>query len=77
MLYAYLDDIYATCEPARTRAVFDLIQQALREEVGIDVHLGKCRCWNQAGAEPPCMRELGQDVWVGGNDTPRARRGVK
>ena len=77
MIYAYLDDIYVICNPERARDIFEMTRIALREDVGINVHLGKCKCWNRAGEEPPHMAELGTDVWVGGEDTPIQNRGIK
>eukprot|EP00973_Karenia_brevis_P037759 5208612-Karenia_brevis.AAC.1 len=43
---------------------------------GIDVNLGKCRCWNSGGQEPTHMRQLGASVWIGGQDTPVEERGL-
>ena len=57
-LYAYLDDIYVTCQPERAGPAFR-------------VHLGKTRAWNAAGEEPrmrsppPRALTLGQGVGRG------------
>ena len=55
MIFAYLDDIYVISDPARTRQNFNLIQASLRDIVGIDINLGKCKCWNKANIEFPRM----------------------
>ena len=68
-LFAFLDDVYVLCTPERARDVFDVIKRCLQQEAGIDVNLGKCRCWNRSRAVPPRMQDRGPDVWVGGHDT--------
>ena len=75
-LFAYLDDIYLVSTPNRTRAIFDLVRVALQEEVGIDVNLGKCKCWNAAGNESINMSTLGSDVWVGAGSDQSESQGI-
>ena len=73
---AFLDDVYLVTRPARARAAFEVVQEALREHAGVDTDLGKCRVWNrQGGSAPPGINELGPDVWRG--DKPEAERGLK
>lgn len=54
-LYAYLDDVYATCAPDRVGAVFGALRAALRDRANVHVHLGKTRAWNAAGEEPTAL----------------------
>jgi hypothetical protein len=75
-LYAYLDDIYVVCQPQRCRIVFDTLRHHLSEKAGIEINLGKCKVWNASGNEPPGIRQLGDDVWKGGVDTPIQMRGL-
>ena len=77
MVFAYLDDVYVLCEPNRVRDVFCLVRTSLAELVGIQVHFGKTRCWNAAGAEPPEVQALGEHARVGGDDAPSDSRGIK
>ena len=50
-LFAFLDDVYVVCMPERTITVHDLGEKLL-EGVGIRLHIGKTRVWNQAGKCP-------------------------
>lgn len=68
--------MYVLCQPERASAVFNIVARALKEHAGIDVNLGKCKVWNRAAAEPPGVRALGPDVWVGGVETAEHRRGL-
>ena len=77
LLFAYLNDIYVICKPERARDVFDLVESTLKAHTGISCNMGKTRVWNRAGVEPPRVRELGEDVWVGGADREADKRGVK
>jgi hypothetical protein len=63
---AFLDDVYAHCGPDRIQAVYGLIEQALREQAGIDVNLGKTKVWNKANARPPNVEALGDRAWCPG-----------
>ena len=68
-VFAYLDDVYAVCQPERVHAVANVARVALQEHAGIEVHLGKTRVWNAAGGEPAGVHALqgpgGADLWVG------------
>ena len=57
-LCAYLDDVYALCQPARVRPIFNLLQAALRDRAGIDLNLGKTAVSNRAGIQPPDLEDL-------------------
>ena len=37
-LFAYLDDVYAVCQPGRVRDVYDSLSRHLREVAGIRLH---------------------------------------
>ena len=52
-LFAYLDDVYAVCEPDRARAIFDELSTALQRECGIGINLGKTRVCGTLAASPP------------------------
>ena len=76
-LFAYLDDIYVLCKPARVKPLYDLLKQALKEDTGLDLNEGKTRVYNKAGVEPAGVRQLGADVWVGALDRNAKDRGLK
>ena len=40
-LFAFLDDVYAVSSPERTRAIYDMLAQELRDHAGIRLHEGK------------------------------------
>ena len=61
-LFAYLDDIYILCKPARVKTLYDTLKTALKEDTGLDLNEGKTRVYNKAGTEPPGVREPGPDV---------------
>jgi hypothetical protein len=63
---AYLDDIYAVCEPNRVADIFGFLEEALQRHAGISLNLGKTRCWNSAGVPPPRVEELGHEAWSPG-----------
>ena len=58
-LFAYLDDVYAVCSPARARPILDALTMALGTHCGIGVHMGKTRVWNRGGVEPPGFQGMG------------------
>ena len=62
-LCAFLDDVYALCEPARVRPIYDLLADALHRAAGIQLHQGKTRVWNRGGVLPENISDLGPDVW--------------
>ena len=77
---AYLDEVYAMCQPERVHAVAGVARVVLQEHAGIEVHLGKTRIWNAAGEEPAGTSALqgpgGADVWVGAWTLPPERRSL-
>ena len=79
-VFAYLDDVYAVCQPERVHAVANVARVALQEHAGIEVHLGKTCVWNAAGEEPAGVHALqgpgGADLWVGAWTLPPERRGL-
>ena len=85
-VFAFLDDIYVICSPARVGDIHFLLQQELWRHSRISLHLGKTQVWNRVGFEPPACAELQQAaeeadpdavVWKGSQEVPRAERGVK
>ena len=75
-LFAFLDDVYAVCAPERVGEVYMLLEKALREQAGIQLHEGKTRIWNKAGVQPQVGRRgehgvgngTGPDVNNGGDE---------
>ena len=52
LLFAFLDDIYIVCSPARVGMVHTLLENALWGHACIQVHAGKTKVWNRAGVRP-------------------------
>ena len=80
-LYAYLDDIYVTCQPGRAGPAFTALGTALWERANIRVHLGKTRAWNAAGEEPSALLDAlpaaaRADAWAGSWARPPAQQGI-
>ena len=47
-LFAFLDDVYATCAPKKVLAVHRILQQEIQTHCGISIHHGKTQIWNRA-----------------------------
>ena len=47
-LFAFLDDVYATCAPEKVLAVHRILQQEIQTHCGISIHHGKTQIWNRA-----------------------------
>ena len=62
-LCAFLDDIYAPCQPDRVKAISDTLAECLFRVAGIRLHQGKTRVWNRGGVQPADVALLGPDVW--------------
>ena len=80
-LYAYLDDIYVTCQPERAGPAFTALGTALWERANIRVHLGKTQAWNAAGEEPSALLDAlpaaaRADAWAGSWARPPAQQGI-
>ena len=80
-LYAYLDDIYVTCQPKRAGPAFTALGTALGERANIRVHLDKTRAWNAAGEEPSALLDAlpaaaRADAWAGSWARPPAQQGI-
>ena len=75
--FAYLDDIYVLCKPARVKQLYLLLKDTLKNNTGLDLNEGKTRVYNQSGTEPEGVRELGAQVWTGALDKDPAERGLK
>ena len=61
-LCAFLDDVYALCQPDRVKAIYDTLAECLRV-AGIRLHQGKTRVWNRGGVQPADVALSGPDVW--------------
>ena len=76
-----LDGVCVLCQPERARAVFDALEEELRNHTGVRCNLGKTKVWNRAGEEPPRVRELQErpeePVWVGDQALPQELQGLK
>ena len=59
-LFAFLDDIYVLCPPARVVEVYGILQAELWRHAGIQINGGKTQVWNQAGVCPPRCEVLEQ-----------------
>ena len=62
-LCAFLDDVYALCQPARVKVIRDALARALHRVVGIRLHQGKTRVCNKGGVQPDHVDTLGEDAW--------------
>ena len=62
-LCAFLDDIYALCQPDRVKAIYDTLAECLFRVAGTRLHQGKTRVWNRGGVQPADVALLGPDVW--------------
>ena len=47
LLFAFLDDVYVVCSPARVGVVHTLLENALWRHACIQVHAGKTKVWNR------------------------------
>ena len=75
-LLAFLDDVYVVVPPNRVRPVYDTLAHTLQSQASIQLNQGKTRAWNAAGIEPPNIRDLGEDVWVGNPNLPARSQGM-
>ena len=57
-LFAYLDDAYVVCSPARISEVHAILVQELERHAHICLHLGKTQIWNRGGIVPTGVAEL-------------------
>ena len=62
-LFAFLDDVCIIASPARTRTIYNLVQDRLHTMAGIQLHQGKTRVWNREGTCPADLEDLGEEVW--------------
>ncbi|CAE7764707.1 unnamed protein product [Symbiodinium sp. CCMP2592] len=80
-LSAFLDDTYASCDPADACAAFVTLRTQLKRHANIDVHLGKTRVWYFTGEQPPGLAEVlptvpGEaPIWVGDHSLPPEQQG--
>ena len=52
-LCAFLDDVYALCDPERAKAIHDTLAECLWRVAGIQLHGGKTKVWNKGRVPPP------------------------
>ena len=80
-LYAFLDDVYITCQPNRVSHLFDQLQQSLWNHARIRIHLGKTKIWNRAGVQPAnCAHMVDSDgipAWRGDPNLATHLQGIK
>ena len=85
-LFAFLDDLYVSCQPARVAAIHRLMRVELWRHSKISVHHGKTKLWNKAGVLPSGVEELQQlassvdeeaVVWRGNPLLQSSRQGIK
>ena len=58
--FAFLDDLYVSCQPARIAAIHRLMRVELWRHSKISVHHGKTKLWKRAGVLPSGVEELQQ-----------------
>ena len=84
-LFAFLDDLYVVTVPDRIGAMFAVVQEYMRRDANIRVHLGKIKVWNAGGIRPRACEVLQQIVDAAGSralvwrgsDLPTAEQGIK
>ena len=78
LLFAFLDDVYVVCSPARVGVIHTLLENALWG------HAGKTKVWNRAGIRPEACDFLERRaqlvverarVWRGGDEAGTAEQG--
>ena len=85
LLFAFLDDVYVVCSPARVGVIHTLLENALWGHACIQVHAGKTKVWNRAGMRPEACDFLERraqlvverQVWRGGDEAGTAEQGIK
>ena len=84
-LFAYLDDLYVVCRPARVGDVHSILQQELFFHAHISIHQGKTKVWNQERLELPACAWLQAAamlvtpdaiVWRGDRSLPDEEQGI-
>ena len=73
-LMAFLDDVHMASDPDRVGPVYATVQDALWEEAGIRIHVGKTKVWNAAGIGPAICDVL-ERVAQEQNPAAQVRRG--
>ena len=85
-LFAYLDDVYVVCNPAKVSEVHAILAQELERHAHIRLHLGKTQTWNRGGIVPTGVAELTAAarrvkpdavVWRGDAQLPVQSQGVR
>ena len=80
-LYAFLDDVYITCQPHRVRILYDALQQCLWNHSRIRINLGKTKIWNRGGIRPANCEDMVDSnnvpAWRGDHALPTDVQGIK
>ena len=84
-LFAFLDDLYVSCQQARIAAIHRLMRIELWRHSKISVHHGKTKLWNNAGILPIGVQvqqlasSVDEDavVWRGNTQLQTSRQGIK
>ena len=71
-LFAYLDDIYVLCKPARIKTLYTLLKDILKGNTGLDLNEGKTRVYNQSGEEPEGAPTGGEEPTGHAGERPHA-----
>ena len=57
-LFAFLDDLYVSCQPARVAEIHRVMRIELWTHSKISIHHGKTKLWNKVGILPSGVEEL-------------------
>ena len=62
-LCAFLDDVYALCQPSRVKDIHDALATSLFRVAGIRLYHGNTKVWNKGGVPPENVDSLGEEAW--------------
>ena len=69
-LFAFHDDLYVVTVPNRVGAIFAVVQECMRRDANIRVHLGKINLWNAGGIRPRACDVLQRIAEAAGSRAP-------
>ena len=77
-LFAYLDDLYVVCGPARVGDAHSILQQELFFHAHISIHQGKTQVWNREGLLQAAAMLVTHDaiVWRGDRNLFDEEQGI-
>ena len=58
-LCAFLDDVFALCDPQRVKVIHDTLAECLWRVAGIQLHREKTKVWNEGRVPPPHVDHFG------------------